>query len=358
MSRQPELLRIADISAKLEIMITSQNQLSNKKQNPTGISYYNSTGWFLTIVFLGMSVLFHLDLVGNKDLFKDQVGLVVDVGLLNLVHVVLTFLGFMVFNEFNDWYKSTRKTTLHSTLVYLVPLAFLGFGYMAFRESDLFWRVSRTAIRCYGVHHAAFQTYGILLLAGSQSEGWKMKKYFYGLSASYALALVAFEFLQGAERTWVIRLGLLISSVSVLALFYQVRKQREDTHFMVRLLLYPFGMVSPIAGMGISAVHGIEYGLVFNKALKKKTATKSGHSPRVWAFMVLFVAFAMICFLGLRNTTFSIWGDIKNFSSLPLGLIAVWLIIDYANIMHYYFDSLMFRMKSQAARANILPLIR
>lgn len=338
-------------------MITSQNQLSNKKQASSGISYYNSSGWFMTAVFLGLSVLFYLNLVGDKDLFRDQVGLVVDVGLLNLVHVVLTFLGFLVFNEFNDWYKSTRKNTFHSSVVYLVPLLFLGFGYLAFRESDMFWRVSRTALRCYGVHHAAFQTYGILLLAGSQSEGWKLKKYFYGLSFSYALALLAFEFLQGAERVWVVRGGLVISSASVLALFYMVRKQKADLSFLVRLLLYPFGMVSPIAGMGISAVHGIEYGLVFNRALDKKKSNES-HSPRVWLFMVLFVAFAMVCFLGLRNTTFSIWGDISSFQSLPWGLVAAWLVIDYANIMHYYFDSLMFRMKSEAARVNILPLIR
>ncbi len=324
------------------------------EQDP--VKLFLTTGSTLTISFLLLSLFYWYYPLSNKSLFKDQVSFVVDLGLLNITHIIFTFTGFLLFNEFRDWFKSSVASIEHRFLTFGIPLLFLSLGYVFFSSSDFFWRITRTLLRCYGVHHSALQTYGIFLIYGKTSQAWKLKPFFFILSFAYAVALMTFEFADKNIRPTIIAFLVAVSVFVVVRVFYFVKSNKNDFQFMTRLLLYPLGLISPIAGMGISAVHGIEYGLVFNHFLKRKKS--SLNKKNISIFMVVFSVFSFVCYIGVRNISLSPWGNFIPLNSPPLTLILAWVIIDYVNVLHYYFDWKMFRMKIADSRTHILPLFR
>jgi hypothetical protein len=336
-------------------VISSQKNKFKSRKNKEDISYYNPIGAYISLSFLALSLMYHFGWVGDKKLFKDQVSFVVDIGLLNLVHISLTIVALLLLSEFKRWFKLTHNKI--SIIIITLPLFFFLYRYIYFVQSDILWRISWVSIRCIGLHHAAMQTYGILLLAGKINNAWKLKKYFYLISAAYVLALFTFEFAAKDIRPLLVNLSTIISSMSVLSILYASRFNYPELKFLSRLILYPVGTISPIAGMGISAIHGTEYALVFNKIVDNKNKQEN----RGWynvIFAAVILVFSLLCFFSLRDSSLVLWNNKISDRSIPFYLVGVWILIDYINIVHYYFDWRLFRLKNKVSRDYILPLIK
>ncbi len=333
-----------------------------KKVNNTNIlSLHNSVGIPLLLFYLLSFSVFHGGLIDNLKLFKDQVSIVTDIAFFNLVHIAFTFLGLVFIKEMRTWYRIAAQTNFKIKLA--IPVTFLATGiiYIFFFEKSISWEVSRFALRAYGLHHSVMQTYGIFLLSGALHQKFESKKYFLGISISYIFALAAFFFVDKNYQNFILYPAFLLCVFSVFQAIRRSLSMRNETLFLSRLIIFPIGIFSPIMAMAISAFHGLEYVLFF-KQLSGKSQSKSEIYRFSLTSLFIFAAvglYGIMCFLNLRNDTFG-FVDPKYYREFaaPAGWLLFWWFMDSLNILHYFYDSVMFRAKSPESKKYILSLLK
>ncbi len=313
-------------------------------------------GFVIISGFLICGAIFQLGLPANGGVFLDQVSFVTDISFMNTVHIGFTFIGLFFLKEMREWSINFAAEDRWLGLWLMLPFLFFGGMYAAFYESGTFWKLSRVSLRAYGVHHAAMQSYGLFILGGVNPSKTTFKKYFFALSAVYALALLTFEFAPKEMRPTFLYPLTAVAGLAFVIIMLKARRFKEERLFLSRLVVYPLGIVNPFAGMAISALHGTEYALTFKHMMNHSSSRaelKSG-TRRNLGICAVFIVFAVLCLFLSRKGTFAYAAS----ASAPLALMLLWACMDSLNVLHYYFDSKLFRAKSASSRKHILPLLQ
>lgn len=322
--------------------------------NPHHYKQQINLGLAVLAIYLTFSFYFHF--FPSLE-FKSSVGILTDISFLNLTHIGFTFIAFLCFQNWRLW---LRNVFIHNRLLvffsFVIIAIFLVF-YLLIPASNIYWNLSRFFLRSYGLHHSVMQSYGLLVLYGGNKTIYKLKKFFYSQTLIFTLVLFKYFFPQFFLNSDFLIFIFFCSLLSTIMIVLLLRANRDNLYFALRLFIYPLSLLSPIFGMAISAIHGIEYSFLIKNyndnvgdLQKLKLRTSLG-------LFLLFLIFILACILNIKETPFALINYHPWNAKNPIFLLLFWALMDSLNALHYLFDSQLFKVKNPlTSKLIIQPL--
>lgn len=124
--------------------------------------------------------------------------------------------------------------------------------------------------------------------------------------------------------------------------------------YQLRLFLFPLSILDARVGLAIIAAHGVEYTLLMNKSLSH--SVKLGESRRLWPWGLLFMVL-LFSVLSIPNPTVFGWYLNEQYPAMIPLLALVSAVVVVLNLLHYYVEASLYRMRDPEVRRLILPIL-
>ncbi len=294
---------------------------------------------------------------------------------LNSLHVIFTVLFFINRDEFKNYVRS-KSEELGYPLVFKWALAYLAFLAAAcilfFNHSFSFAEISLASFLTkialiYRVHHSVSQNVGMSLLYYSDVQNLDRPEPFLKKCISFErlfwpiilgltlLSHLAMMYLELRLQVLMFCLNVLIVFFMVLYLYTYTRKLDKGFSnlrliFNLRYLLYPLAFSSRLAGIGICAIHGVEYYLINQKISPKEP---NGIFKNVgFGFYFFSIAFSVSSFI----TILYFVSDHSIQKNYFLPFFICYVFFQSVSFFHFYVDGHIFKFKDASVQRFIGPL--
>lgn len=154
--------------------------------------------------------------------------------------------------------------------------------------------------------------------------------------------------LVGALLAGVGAIGLVLNSFR-----YPRNEETDKSFFLSRVLLFPFKILTPVAGLAIRATHGTEYLMIFRR-LVQSSKIADAKKRRVYAATIAVSVIYGLVFLAIwPATTMKLIGISAGKTIFMCALLVTFVV----RFTHYYMDALLFKMSDPMTRAAVSPLL-
>ena len=136
-------------------------------------------------------------------------------------------------------------------------------------------------------------------------------------------------------------------------LYYPRQKETRKTWFLTRVLLFPLKMITPVAGLGVRATHGSEYLMIFRRLVQSSSIDASRKRRVYWATGAVAATYAILFALLWPVAVRELTGVNPATALLGVALFGTFVV----RFVHYYMDSLLYRMSDPFTRSVVGPLI-
>ncbi len=175
------------------------------------------------------------------------------------------------------------------------------------------------------------------------------------------LALVV----QGAQGQGIHLHGLLIPLLfcfpagCAFYLFFKIQKvealaKTDKLLFSLRMLFWPMAGYSWVAKLFIGIIHGHEYIALIQKMMSRSHASVYGRLLRFASFFL----FLLFLYNGIELFTAYQGDNVDSFFSMYPPLLTLTLLVPILSLSHYLVDGVLYRIRDQDVKNNILPLIQ
>ena len=142
-----------------------------------------------------------------------------------------------------------------------------------------------------------------------------------------------------------------LASFATIYFVFKISFLKNKKIYILRLLLYPLGMVSPVAAAGIRATHGLEYTFLTTRMISNSTCkNKIKLYICCGSFLLFLTCITMVYSKTLKFATFFdhlLPDSSDDFKGLMLTLL---FTIEY---FHYYLDGLIFKFSTSLVKEEI-----
>ena len=316
---------------------------------------------FSFLILSLVEVFFSIQFTEGQEAFPRFIANIV---FFNALHLGITFFLIFETEAFLNWKKHTLKSTFsfHQKLIFL----FICFWLFQFFCKDMIYKIGTLLISFYGFYHVIKQQLGISLSFNHKSS--HLNKTSNNLIRGFdhiffnLLILISWVFISIEHFSFLRKSDYIIyvqcSFFSVVLIYIVINYIafgraffNEKLYFFPRLLIYPLLPVSFLALIGWLSIHGMEYLFVTKNfiSLKKKSFKKTLFS---FGFL-FFIIIALLSFVNQKAGFFALL-DIE--SPEPLNKI-FWVTLGACQLLHYWVDGKIFRMKDPLVRKYIAPVL-
>ncbi len=318
------------------------------------------TIWCTPIVFfyLVLLLLNRSDFLSNGQYWYDTSRLFSSILFFNATHVVLGFLGLLFIQEMRDWWTDFEWKKSFFLLTVLLPAIYLVWLYTNSYSDNFLWNFTRVTLIFLSLHHAAMQTYGLLVVGKSKKEKRILRHLFLFLVVLFGASRYA-RLVPSISLFWVDWTTFFASSLTMLLIYRVCWHRKSDRIFLIRIVLFPLGQIFSVAAIGISAIHGVEY-LVLLKRQFGNTRSKSvvlGLNGKSFSYFSIFLMYLGLALVNERSGLFSV-RNMDRFEEIGALLMTSWIVMDLVSLPHYFLDGVMYRFSNKNSRSKILPLLR
>lgn len=295
--------------------------------------------------------------------------------LVNKIHAIWGLIFFFTVRESLDSYPKRKKALLEFVTVFLV--AFTLFVLPVFFENlwnePLYVFIFLLATKFVTLLHNVKQSFGISLRYLLKDKGFlepeqnarlatltRREKAFHWLLIIGAFVTPDAGFSWAFNRiSWVshsVEFGLALQIIALIGLFFntvrigKITGNQDKLKFDARYLLYPLAHYSFAAFLAIRATHSAEYLMTMFQIMKKSTT-----SVRTIERLKYLIPLAGLLYAGFYLAP-EIESVFSNDATLTVAIILRAAIA--INVIHFYYDGKMFRMKNPNVRKNMGPLLR
>ncbi|MCY4512144.1 MAG: hypothetical protein OXB86_00485 [Bdellovibrionales bacterium] len=313
---------------------------------------------FIAFAFISVSIIEILLNIQFAESEKAFPRFIANVIFLNSIHLGFTFFLIFEATPFLSWKKHLPKSMMsfHGKLV----LLFVSFSIFQFFKHDMIYNIGALLVLIYATYHMIRQHLGISLILNNKYQFLNEKSK--NLTRSFdhiffaTLILITWVFISLTHFSYLknpiyIQCGyLLVIGLYIYMnyIFFGVKFLKNKTPFYLRLFIFPLLPVSFIAWMGWLSIHGMEYFFVTKQFFSFK---------KIRFFSLGFLLFIAIAFLCL----------ISSHSGLPAVLDidfpkpirkTFWVTLGACQLLHYWIDGKIFRMKDPLIRKYIAPELK
>lgn len=298
---------------------------------------------------------------------------------LNNVHVYLS-LSLLIFSpSLRTWFSEKRKSEkLFATrwiIVFGGCFALFAWGLPFLKTQAIDPRLYAIVIAIstvVGIHHNYSQTLGISLAyhrkfdrdsAGDLERARvekleKAERLLWRISmALHGLLIFIFAVIpKDRNIALILNAGMFVCAVGLILLALKLpRALASKQIFMFRYLLYPFVPFSFAAFIAILSVHGIEYLGLFQR-MHRESVEIHRLNRRVMAAGIFVLVATLTTLTIFGRSTRGLWFTalLEDQPTLVLYLGSLALA---ASFLHYHIDAQMFRMRDEATRSIVAPLL-
>jgi hypothetical protein len=326
------------------------------------------------LVLLFITVIFYFYPAGYYGRTSVEQAILRDFFFFNTLHVPMTLV--MLFNlpEIKDWlrHKTSRfrnfKFDIAITFCFFIVISFFGFKqglWIADHFQNLYvFFVSKVLFTVFTSFHLLGQNLGLSMIVNKKSlldstrPERRERMLFRVLILAYLAQLTLLIFIKDFEvfdRNVLLIFkvnGMFVLFCSLLvvinAFTYAQDIRKKKVLFLSRVLTVPFITFTPFAPFASQANHGIEYLFI-----TKKMCSNSKMSPELKKRTMRFLIFACTAWAIFVMPRYFKFNDYMNAFTMTL-LLALLTSID---LVHYWFDRVLFRMRYSESRQFIAPLI-
>ena len=112
-------------------------------------------------------------------------------------------------------------------------------------------------------------------------------------------------------------------------------------------------MITPVAGLGVRATHGSEYLMIFRRLVQSSSIDASRKRRVYWATGAVAATYAILFALLWPVAVRELTGVNPATALLGVALFGTFVV----RFVHYYMDSLLYRMSDPFTRSVVGPLI-
>ena len=152
----------------------------------------------------------------------------------------------------------------------------------------------------------------------------------------------------GGAFTVVSAVGIVINS-----LFYPHQSKSHKFSFLLRVLLFPLKMLNIVGGIFVRAAHGTEYLMMYRQMVK---GSKTPHVQKSKIFLtsiLVSLAYLIPYLIGWNHNVRQFTGFDASDTLIVAALIGTFVI----RFVHYYLDSVLFKMSDLHTRMHVAPLL-
>lgn len=265
---------------------------------------------------------------------------------------LLVFLGVMGINIYLDWFQVPKPVLGAIIVVLLYPALYHGIQ----QVKGLSLLYNRNAIGNLNDEQR---------VRARQSEYFERKMYwaFIGFYLVFSLLqdhnIAAFfidktVFRAIRSMAMVLYIGFVLSIVINAAVDIP-RFGANKFVFSTRLLLFATVPFSTWAGVGLAAIHGIEYFGVYD-LVARNSRMRDNERTRFWLLTAVFGLVGLLILFPRRldGLTFLFWNSFDEIPGWLKFVAAVSLGLTY---VHYYLDAVIFRMRDREVSTQVAPLL-
>jgi hypothetical protein len=321
----------------------------------------------LPVIFLG--IIFR-DIYSKQftlgSLSSIQTSILVNIIFLNITHNAFTPIFLTSSEVLKKWISYHGGESVfwrkQLTLVVLLTIFFSVILYLSSSYKSLLVIFNLINFN-FAAHHALSQSFGLSLIYNRHSPDMKQKKIADKserilFSTFLILTLIAgtfvympkeiLTFLPFNKMAQYLKFILLLvgSGLVAQAVYFYKKDLWAKWIFSLRYLIWPLSFFSSFAILATEIIHGIEYGLVTDKILKKDSFLK----PK----LALYLLTLIVVFAGLR---------IYGFEKIYIyETISPWLVVGTAfsvaiSFAHYFLDRKLFKMRYEINRNTVGTLL-
>jgi hypothetical protein len=333
-------------------------------------------GWDRPIVAMGIAAALTTLIVcifGNQFMFGQRVPvfIIANFFLFNATHTGLTFLMLAIVPEFRLLFINslrTRRSWIFVGIAMVPALVIIGaVRHFAIPVNGVTFKWAAEFAVVLGFCHGPAQCFGLSMLYPRQVDCRKRriafqierllaKVFLFGMVPLIHVTFHVSNFL----ALW--SLPIILFQVSVgaiivgIALWIQWGRSQLRSLFLIRLFCYPFMVKYWLVSAWIRALHGVEYIGIAHAAY---TRTASKRRKFIWYISAFFILVPYtILYLPYPDHSPKIFATIYR-DYLGPKIFATTLCLCYLlEIMHYYIDAFIFRMRDPVVGCSIGPLFR
>ena len=297
---------------------------------------------------------------------------------LNWLHVLFTPYMLREYPELKAWYVNKCKqepwTLFWWITMWLVFFAMSFWGLWAI-NTDNFWLKHLAflvfSVRgMWGMQHAVAQWLGLNIafnldlqkqsgspkLVQAQKIERRLARWFLIL-LNFNILIFAFPHLLVPYVPYCQFIGINLMLVVLIILFVNSfsffnGKMNRKFIFQLRMILWPLAFLSPIALCGARSMHGVEYLFTMRKMRDNSSA---GQKSWNWKLLIFLLLPLGVMFLA-DERVLGRWAQ-EQIPQYKLLVLAIWSAGIASLTLHYYLDSVLFRMRDAKTKEAVGPLL-
>jgi hypothetical protein len=143
------------------------------------------------------------------------------------------------------------------------------------------------------------------------------------------------------------------AAIIVNAYYYPRHEESRKLAFIARVMLFPLKMLTTIGGIALRAAHGTEYLVIFRRMVKGSRITDAKRKRIFWTTIGLSLLYTIPFCLTWPQGFGQLTGMTISERLLAWAIFGTFIL----RFLHYYVDSILYRMSDAPTRAAVSPLL-